>query len=80
MMIKDRLIMPTRDPQSTVRMVRVIWRSLATRLLAYQASQLFFTDLIIELLRGLYQNPKIDESSYEGKDIEKIDEIPNLWF
>jgi hypothetical protein len=32
-----------------------------------QASQLFFTDLIIELLRGLYQNPKIDESSYEGK-------------
>ena len=47
----------------------VIWRSLATRLLAYQASQLFFTDLIIELLRGLYQNPKIDESSYEGKDI-----------
>jgi len=30
-----------------------------------QASQLFFTDLIIELLRGLYQNPKIDESSYE---------------
>merc|ERR1712096_198835 len=30
-----------------------------------QASQLFFTDLIIELLRGLYQNPKIDESTYE---------------
>ena len=39
------------------------------RFLVYQASQLFFTDLIIELLRGLYQNPKIDESSYEGKII-----------
>ena len=41
----------------------------SVRFLVYQASQLFFTDLIIELLRGLYQNPKIDESSYEGKKI-----------
>ena len=48
-----------------------------TRLLAYQASQLFFTDLIIELLRGLYQNPKIDESSYEGKDIiSRVHRVP----
>jgi hypothetical protein len=30
-----------------------------------QASQIFFIDLLIELLRGLYQNPKIDESTYE---------------
>ena len=28
-------------------------------------SRLFFSNLIIELLRGLYQNPKIDDSSYE---------------
>ena len=28
-------------------------------------SRLFFSNLIIELLRGLYQNPKIDDSSYD---------------
>ena len=31
---------------------------------ADSASDIFFLDLIIELLRGLYCNPKIDESSY----------------
>merc|ERR1712187_267835 len=30
------------------------------------ASDIFFLDLIIELLRGLYCNPKIDESSYSA--------------
>ena len=54
----------------------------SVRFLVYQASQLFFTDLIIELLRGLYQNPKIDESSFEGKNIifKIFNGIPNSFF